>query len=543
MARMSRELSLSRGPTDTPLLTETIGENLKRTVERFPTRDALISVQQSYRATYADLWAQSGIVAKALLAAGLRQGDRLGLWSPNRYEWVLVQYAAMRLGVILVNINPAYRAHELQYVLAQSGTSALIAARSFKASDYAAVVREVQPHLPHLTVTSFFDDDWDDFVKRGKRISDVELAAAESNVEAGDAVNLQYTSGTTGFPKGVTLSHRNLLNNGYFIARRLNYSEHDRVCIPVPFFHCFGMVIGNLACTTHGACMVIPSASFEATAALEAVQQERCTSLYGVPTMFISELSLPTFNSFDLSSLRTGVMAGSTCPVEVMRQVQSRMHMTQVQVCYGMTETSPVSTQTTLGTPLEKQVGTVGTVQDHLEVKVIKPESGALQPRGVHGEVCTRGYSVMLGYWNDPEATARAIDEDGWMHTGDLGVMDDEGYVAITGRIKDLIIRGGENISPREIEEFLYRHEAIEDAQVIGVPSEKYGEEVMAWVRLRAGHSPTVEALVEFCKQRIAHYKVPKFWKFVTEFPMTVSGKVRKVEMREVSSKELGLKK
>ena len=543
MARMSRELSLSRGPTDTPLLTETIGENLKRTVERFPTRDALISVQQSYRATYADLWAQSGIVAKALLAAGLRQGDRLGLWSPNRYEWVLVQYAAMRLGVILVNINPAYRAHELQYVLAQSGTSALIAARSFKASDYAAVVREVQPHLPHLTVTSFFDDDWDDFVKRGKRISDVELAAAESNVEAGDAVNLQYTSGTTGFPKGVTLSHRNLLNNGYFIARRLNYSEHDRVCIPVPFFHCFGMVIGNLACTTHGACMVIPSASFEATAALEAVQQERCTSLYGVPTMFISELSLPTFSSFDLSSLRTGVMAGSTCPVEVMRQVQSRMHMTQVQVCYGMTETSPVSTQTTLGTPLEKQVGTVGTVQDHLEVKVIEPESGALQPRGVHGEVCTRGYSVMLGYWNDPEATARAINEDGWMHTGDLGVMDDEGYVAITGRIKDLIIRGGENISPREIEEFLYRHEAIEDAQVIGVPSEKYGEEVMAWVRLRAGHSPTVEALVEFCKQRIAHYKVPKFWKFVTEFPMTVSGKVRKVEMREVSSKELGLKK
>ncbi len=540
---MSSELSISAGPRDTPLLTETIGENLKRTVERFPTHDALVSVQQNYRATYEQLWEQSSMVAKALLAARVKQGDRLGIWSPNRFEWVLVQYAAMRLGVILVNINPAYRSNELQYVLAQSGTSALIAARSFKNADYAAVVREVQPQLPELRVTVFFDENWDTFLKAGKRISDVELAAAESNVEPRDAVNLQYTSGTTGFPKGVTLSHHNLLNNGYFIGRRLEYSERDRVCIPVPFFHCFGMVIGNLACTTHGACMVIPSASFEATAALEAVQQERCTSLYGVPTMFISELALPNFSSFDLSSLRTGVMAGSTCPTEVMRQVQSRMHMTEVEVCYGMTETSPVSTQTMIGTPLEKQVGTVGTVQDHLEVKVIEPESGELQPRGSHGEVCTRGYSVMLGYWNDEEATKRAIDADGWMHTGDLGVMDDEGYVAITGRIKDLIIRGGENISPREIEEFLYKHEAIEDAQVIGVPSEKYGEEVMAWVRLRAGHSPTVEALVEFCKQRIAHYKVPKFWKFVTEFPMTVSGKVRKVEMREASTKELGLKK
>ncbi len=452
-----------------------------------------------------------------------------------------MQYAAMRLGVILVNINPAYRSSELRYVLRQSGAVALVATNELKGTDATAVVREIQGELPALQRVVFFDTDWRDFLAAGERVTDGDLRAEEARVNFDDAVNLQYTSGTTGSPKGVTLSHHNLLNNGYFIGRRLAYTEQDRVCIPVPLFHCFGMVIGNLACSSHGACMVLPSGSFDATSTLQAVEQERCTSLYGVPTMFISELALPDFGRFELGSLRTGVMAGATCPIEVMRQVQSRLHMRDVQVCYGMTETSPVSTQTRVGTPLEKQVGTVGTVQDHLEVKIVDPESGAVVPRGEAGEVCTRGYSVMLGYWDDPRATAAAVDAAGWMHTGDLGTMDEDGYVAITGRIKDLVIRGGENISPREIEEFLYTHESVEDAQIIGVPSEKYGEEVMAWVKLRQGHAVTAEALTAFCRARIAHYKVPKYWRFVSSFPMTVSGKVRKVEMREISAKELGL--
>jgi len=538
---MMKQQSYSYGLSKYALLGETIGENLRNTCDAYPKREALISVQQNYRATYSEFWQQVTAVAKAFIATGVQKGDRVAIWSPNRYEWVLVQYATARIGAILVNVNPAYRTSELAYVLEQSGASVLISALTFKGSDYKSMIEASGSLYDNLRGVIFFDKDWQQFLNCANKISDATLQAVENTIQFDDPVNIQYTSGTTGFPKGVTLSHYNLLNNGYFIGKRLGYTEEDKVCIPVPFYHCFGMVIGNLCCTSHGACMVIPAESFEPLKVLEAVQKERCTSLYGVPTMFIAELQLPEFGNFNLSSLRTGVMAGSPCPVEVMKKVQSLMHMKDVQICYGMTETSPVSTQTCAGTPFEKQVSTVGAVQDHLEIKIIDPETGALQERNTPGELCTRGYSVMLGYWNNAKATAEAIDQSRWMHTGDLATMDDEGYLNIVGRIKDMILRGGENIYPREIEEFLYTHEAIADVQVIGVPSEKYGEEVMAWIKLKSDYSVTESDLLNFCSKQIAQYKIPRYWQFVDGFPMTVTGKIRKIEMREMAIKELGL--
>ena len=538
---MMKQQSYSYGLSKYALLGETIGENLRNTCDAYPKREALISVQQNYRATYSEFWQQVTAVAKAFIATGVQKGDRVAIWSPNRYEWVLVQYATARIGAILVNVNPAYRTSELAYVLEQSGASVLISALTFKGSDYKSMIEASGSLYDNLRGVIFFDKDWQQFLNCANKISDATLQAVENTIQFDDPVNIQYTSGTTGFPKGVTLSHYNLLNNGYFIGKRLGYTEEDKVCIPVPFYHCFGMVIGNLCCTSHGACMVIPAESFEPLKVLEAVQKERCTSLYGVPTMFIAELQLPEFGNFNLSSLRTGVMAGSPCPVEVMKKVQSLMHMKDVQICYGMTETSPVSTQTCAGTPFEKQVSTVGAVQDHLEIKIIDPETGALQERNTPGELCTRGYSVMLGYWNNAKATAEAIDQSRWMHTGDLATMDDEGYLNIVGRIKDMILRGGENIYPREIEEFLYTHEAIADVQVIGVPSEKYGEEVMAWIKLKSDYAVTESDLLNFCSKQIAQYKIPRYWQFVDGFPMTVTGKIRKIEMREMAIKELGL--
>lgn len=538
---MSNELSYVSGHSLFPLLGETIGQNLAKTVAQFPQSEALVCVEQNYRATYSEFYAQTTQVARALIALGIEKGMRVGIWSPNRSEWVLIQYATARIGAILVNINPAYRPHELTFVLNQSEISYLFSARVFKTSNYESMIEEVKAECPALKGSIFFDKDWDAFLEKGMSVSEHVLHSIENDLQFDDPINIQYTSGTTGFPKGVTLTHHNLLNNGYFIGKRLNYSPKDRVCIPVPFYHCFGMVIGNLCCTAHGACMVIPSESFDPVKTLQAVALEKCTSLYGVPTMFIAELSHPEFERFQLGSLRTGVMAGSPCPIEIMKQVQSRMNMKEVSICYGMTETSPVSVQTVIGTPLEKQVSTVGTVHDHLELKVINPETGNIVQRGISGELCVRGYSVMLKYWNNPEATRSVLDEQRWMHTGDLATMDAEGYINITGRIKDLIIRGGENISPKEIEDFLYTHPAISDVQVIGVPSEKFGEEVMAWVRLKEQAAVTEQELIEFCKSNIAHYKVPRYWKFVHEFPMTVTGKIRKVEMRETAIKELNL--
>ncbi|MBV8328605.1 AMP-binding protein [Chryseobacterium sp.] len=528
------------GASEIPLLGQTIGGNLKSTVEKFPHQEALICVHQDYRATYQEFYNQTTAVAKALLFLGAKSGDRIGIWAANRYEWVLLQYATARIGTILVNINPAYRTHELTYVLNQSGVRFIFSSLNFKTSNYKEMIayaREVCPSLEHEI---FFDEDWDDFVNNGQDISDEVLHSFEEHVQFDDPVNIQYTSGTTGFPKGVTLSHHNILNNGYFIGIRLKYTEKDRVCIPVPFYHCFGMVIGNMCCTAHGACMVIPNDSFDPDITLKTVSDEKCTSLYGVPTMFIAELAVKDFDSYDFSSLRTGVMAGSVCPPEIMKKVENKMNIKEMSICYGMTETSPVSTQTRIGTSLQKQVSTVGTVQDHLEIKIVD-ENGRILKRGEHGELCTRGYSVMLKYWNDPENTQKVLDNARWMHTGDMAVMDKDGYITISGRIKDLIIRGGENISPKEIEDFLYTYTNILDVQIIGVPSEKFGEEVMAWVKVRKGFTITEEELQEYCKGKIAHYKVPKYWKFVDEFPMTISGKIRKVEMREISMKELGL--
>ncbi len=538
---MATQLSYVHGESKIPLLGETIGENLHNTTLKFPENEALISAHQNYRATYKEFNQQVSDVAKALIHLGVKAGDRLGIWSPNRYEWVLLQYATARIGIIMVNINPAYRTSELSFVLNQAEIKYIFAALSFKSSDYRQMIDDAREFTPFLKEEIFFDDNWDAFLKGAEKVSDEELQQWEEKVQFDDPVNIQYTSGTTGFPKGVTLSHHNILNNGYFIGIRLHYSEIDRVCIPVPFFHCFGMVIGNIACTSHGATMVIPNDSFEPTKTLQVVEKEKCTSLYGVPTMFIAMLHEMESKDFDLKSLRTGVMAGSLCPPEVMKKVENLMNMKEVSICYGMTETSPVSTQTKIGTPFEKQIHSVGTIQDHLEIKIINPETGAIVNRGENGELCTRGYSVMLKYWNNPEATNAVLDHSRWMHTGDLAMMDDEGYIHISGRIKDLIIRGGENISPKEIEDFLYQYPNILDAQVIGVPSEKYGEEVMAWIKVRAGETITEEELVDFCKGQIAHYKVPKYWKFVDEFPMTISGKVRKIEMKEISVKELGL--
>lgn len=536
-------LSYVHGASNKNLLGETIGGNLKRIVEKFGNSEALVSVHQNYRATYKQFYEETGKVAKALLANNINNGDRVGIWAPNCYEWVLLQFATARIGVILVNLNPAYRAHEVSFAINQSETKLVVSALNFKKSDYKQMLTLVKEDCPSLEKIVYLNENWDNFLKKGSKITDAFLEQEERKVQFDNPVNVQYTSGTTGFPKGVTLSHHNILNNGYFIGERLNYTEKDRVCIPVPFYHCFGMVIGNLACVTHGSCMVIPNDAFDAAVTLQAVQDEKCTSLYGVPTMFISELGLPNFKEYNLSTLRTGVMAGSLCPPEIMKRVQSEMNMKEVSICYGMTETSPVSTQTKIGVPFEKQVSTVGTVQDHLEIKIIDPETGKIVNRGESGELCTRGYSVMLKYWNDPERTKQSLDEERWMHTGDLASMDEEGYITITGRIKDLIIRGGENISPKWIEDFLYTHPKIVDVQVIGVPSERFGEEVMAWVKLHPGVKATGEELRAFCDQKIAHYRIPKYWKFVDSFPMTISGKIRKVEMREISIKELGLDK
>ncbi|MEO2198218.1 MAG: AMP-binding protein [bacterium] len=528
------------GASDVPLLGETIGDNLKRTVARVGAREALVAPAQDYRATYTELWDATTALAKALLARGVVQGDRVGLWSPNRFEWVVIQYATARVGAILVNVNPAYKTQELRHALNQSGLGLLLLSRRFRQTDYVAMVDAVRPDCPTLGDAVVLDDDWAELLEEGGAVTDADLAAREAGLAFDDPINIQYTSGTTGAPKGATLSHHNILNNGFSCGEVLGYTEVDRVCVPVPFYHCFGMVIGNLACTSHGACIVTPGETFDAGQTLATVEAERCTSLYGVPTMFIAQLDHPDCDTTDFSSLRTGVMAGSPCPVEVMKQVRERMHMPQVTICYGMTETSPVSTQSRVDDPIEKRVTTVGAVHPHVEVKIVDPDGGRVLPCGERGELCTRGYSVMLGYWNDDQATGAAIDSGRWMHTGDLATMDDDGYVSIVGRIKDMIIRGGENIYPREIEEFLYTHPGVADAQVIGVPSDRYGEEVMAWVQPKPQAQLDADTLTAFCRDAIATFKIPRYWKIVDAFPMTVTGKIQKFRMREVAAAELG---
>ena len=534
-------LSYAHGTSVTPLLGETIGENLRKTAQRFPTRDALVVRSQGYRATYGELWDATTRAARALLARGVTRGDRVGIWSPNRFEWVVLQFATARVGAILVNINPAYKTTELEYVLNQSGARLLFHARAFRTNDYVGMLAEVRVRCTQLVEAIVIDDGWGAFEASASGASMEVLAQRESELQFDDPINIQYTSGTTGAPKGATLSHHNILNNGFFVGEAMQLTDADRVCIPVPLYHCFGMVLGNLGCTTHGATMVLPGEAFDAHSVLETVAAERCTALYGVPTMFIGELDHPRFAEFDLSTLRTGIMAGSPCPIEVMKSVVARMNMREVTICYGMTETSPVSTQTGASDPLDKRVGTVGRIHPHVEVKVVDPETGATVARGQRGELCTRGYSVMLGYWANETATAAAIDPSGWMHSGDLATMDEEGYVNIVGRIKDMIIRGGENVYPREVEEFLHTHASIREAQVIGVPSAKYGEEVMAWIRLRDGASLGTDELQAFCTGKVATYKIPRYWKVVTEFPMTVTGKIQKFRMREMSIVELGL--
>ncbi|MYX45084.1 AMP-binding protein [Streptomyces sp. SID89] len=532
---MSAQLSYAHGTSGTTLLGDTIGANLDRAVAAWPDREALVDVPSGRRWTYADFAADVDRLARALLASGVAKGDRVGIWAVNCAEWVLVQYATARIGAIMVNINPAYRTHEVEYVLKQAGISLLFASLRHKSSDYRGMIGQVRHACPDLREVVYIDDpSWTEFVARDTPDRADELLARAAELSCDDPINIQYTSGTTGFPKGATLSHHNILNNGYFVGELIAYSEQDRVCVPVPFYHCFGMVMGNLAATSHGACLVVPAASFDPAATLEAVQRERCTSLYGVPTMFIAELNLPGFAEYDLSTLRTGIMAGSPCPVEVMKRVVAEMHMAEVAICYGMTETSPVSLQTRMDDDLEHRTGTVGRVLPHLEVKVVDPATGVTRPRGSAGELCTRGYSVMLGYWEQPEKTAEAIDAGRWMHTGDLAVMREDGYVEIVGRIKDMIIRGGENIYPREIEEFLYAHPKIRDVQVVGVPHEKYGEEVLACViPLDPADPLTLEELRAFCADRLAHYKIPSRLSVLDAFPMTVSGKVRKIELRQ----------
>jgi fatty-acyl-CoA synthase len=535
--------SYSHGASDVPLLGQTIGASLRATTARLPDHEALVDWPSGRRWSYAGLtrWAEQ--VAGGLLALGVKKGDRVGIWSPNCPEWVAVQYGTALIGAILVNINPAYRVSELTYVLGQAGVRTLVSATVHKTSDYRAMVEQVRPSLPDLRQVIYIGDaSWDAFEAAATEVDPAAVEEAAATLAFDDPINIQYTSGTTGFPKGATLSHHNILNNGYFVASLLGYTETDRVCLPVPFYHCFGMVMGNLGCTSHGSTIVIPAPLFDPAATLATVVGERCTSLYGVPTMFIAELAVDGFAGYDLTSLRTGIMAGSPCPVEVMKRVITEMHMDAVAICYGMTETSPVSTQTRPDDDLERRTATVGRVMPHVEVKVIDPASGLTVPVGSPGELCTRGYSVMLGYWGEPERTTEAIDAARWMHTGDLAVMGGDGYVNIVGRIKDLVIRGGENVYPREIEEFLYGHPDIDDVAVIGVPDERYGEEVMAWIRLRPGAPPMDAATVRaFCEGRIAHQKIPRYVRIVDEFPMTVTGKIRKVEMRAVSIAALGL--
>lgn len=534
------DVSYARGETRPGLLQMTIGACLAATASAHPDRDALVDFPARRRWNYAQLWRDVRRLATGLLQLGITAGDRVGIWAPNCAEWVLTQYATAEIGAILVTLNPAYRSHELAYALKQSGVAMVIAAPRFKTSDYVALLGEVVPACPDLREAVFIGSArWRELA--GTPADTVALAHASGSLRATDPINIQYTSGTTGYPKGATLSHHNILNNGYLVGELLGYTQLDRICLPVPFYHCFGMVMGNLAAASHGAAIVIPAPGFDPAATLRAVQDEACTSLYGVPTMFIAELELPGFADYDLTSLRTGIMAGSPCPAKVMRRVIDDMHMTEVAICYGMTETSPVSTQTRSGDSLIQRVETVGRVGPHLEIKLIDSATGHPVPRGQVGELCTRGYSVMTGYWNDPAKTEAAIDAEGWMHSGDLAVMDDDGYVRITGRIKDMVIRGGENIYPREIEEFLHSHPDILDAQVIGVPDEIFGEELMAVVMLRDGAGPlTIDRLREFCTGRLAHFKVPRYLRVVTEFPMTVTGKVRKDEVRRQVIEQLG---
>ncbi len=535
-------LATAAGPTDVPLINQTIGENLQATTARFGDREALVVPHQGLRYTYAEFNDAVDAVARGLLANGLSVGDRIGIWSPNNAEWVLVQYATAKIGAILVNINPAYRTSELEYTLNQSGCRFLVSARSHLTSDYVAMIDEVWPRVPALEQVIYLDStDWERLIEVADTVSAEALAEVARGLSADQPINIQYTSGTTGFPKGATLSHYNILNNGFFVGEACGYDETDRVCIPVPFYHCFGMVLGNLACTTHGSTIVVPGASFDPQTVLETIQAEGCTSLYGVPTMFIAELGYENFDDYDLTTLRTGIMAGSPCPVEVMKRVISDMHMDQVTIAYGMTETSPVSTQTGSGDDIDRKVSTVGRVHPHVEVKIADPDTGETVEQGESGELHTRGYSVMVGYWNDPDRTSEAIDADAWMHTGDLATMDDEGYVNIVGRIKDMIIRGGENVYPREIEEYLYTHPDIVAAQVIGVPDEKYGEQVMAWVTTKPGTTLTEEEVKAFCRGQIAHFKVPAHVAFIDEYPMTVTGKIQKFKLREMAIQDLGL--
>jgi len=555
--------SYTSGTGDVPLLGVTIGDVLDQAVARFPDSEALVSRHQGLRYSYRQLQAEVDRCARALMALGVAKGQRLGIWAPNCAEWAITQFATAKIGAILVNINPSYRLTEVQYALRQSGCTWAVIAPQFKTSDYTAMLHELAPELagskpgelraatlPELRCVIRLGDEaspgmlrWPDLLALADRVSADDLAARQRQQEFDDPINIQYTSGTTGYPKGATLSHHNILNNGYFTTELLGFTDRDRLLIPVPLYHCFGMVMGNLGCVSHGATMIYPSDGFDPTAVLEAAQAERATALYGVPTMFIAELNHPDFARYDLSTLRTGIMAGSPCPVEVMKQVKDRMHMGEVAIAYGMTETSPVSTQTRIGAPLDKQVGTVGQVHPHVQIKVVDPQSGQVVAVGERGELCTRGYSVMLGYWDNDEATRGAIDAARWMHTGDLATMDAEGYLNIVGRIKDMIIRGGENVYPREIEEFLYGHPKVQDVQVIGVPDERYGEEIMAWVKLREEQTATAEEIRDFCRGKIAHYKVPRYVRFVDGFPMTVTGKVQKFLMREESIQVLGLER
>jgi fatty-acyl-CoA synthase len=536
---VSAAASYANGPAEVALIGETIGQNLARTAGLWPDRPALASCRQELRWSYRELAERVERLASGLLAAGIAKGDRVGIWAPNCAEWVLVQYATASVGAILVNVNPAYRTHELGYALRQSGVRLLFSAPEFKTSDYRAMVAAERGGCPALERVVFLGDpEWVELA--ASEVDPERLAARAAALSFDDPINIQYTSGTTGSPKGATLSHHSILNNGFLVGELLGYTERDSVCIPVPFYHCFGMVMGNLAATSHGACMVIPSDAFDPEATLAAVAAERCTSLYGVPTMFIAELDHPRFAAFDLSSLRTGIMAGSPCPIEVMRRVVAEMHMPDVSICYGMTETSPVSTQTRRDDELELRVATVGRAAPHVEIKIVDPETGVTVPPGEPGELCTRGYSVMLGYWDEPEMTAEAIDPARWMHTGDLATMDEQGYCEIVGRIKDMVIRGGENVYPREVEEFLYGHPEIAEVQIVGVADPHFGEELCAWVRLREGAALDEEEVREFCRGRLAHFKVPRYVLFVEEFPLTVTGKVQKFKMREESEARLG---
>ena len=552
--------SYAHGVSSTPLIGDTIGVHFDKSAERWPDRPALIVRQQNVRWTYRELKEQVDAFAAGLLALGLAPGDRIGIWSPNNVEWVITQFATAKAGLILVNINPAYRTYELEYALNKVGCKALITAERFKTSDYLGMLRELMPEIegaapgevrakrvPTLTTLIRIDGGetpgyvrFDDVLGMGGERHRRMLAELQPKLQFDDAINIQFTSGTTGAPKGATLTHHNLLNNGYFIGEAQRLTDRDKVCIPVPLYHCFGMVLGNLACVTHGSAMVYPGEGFDPLATLETVESERCTALYGVPTMFIAELGHPEFKRFDLTSLRTGIMAGSPCPIEVMRRCVAEMNMREVTIAYGMTETSPVSTQTSCDDPLERRVSTVGRVHPHIEVKIVDSE-GRIVPLGTPGELCTRGYSVMMGYWDDVDMTAQAIDQGHWMHTGDLATIDEQGYVNIVGRIKEMVIRGGENVYPREIEEFLFRHPKVEAVQVVGVPDAKYGEELCAWIKLKSGVAATPVEIQEFCKDQIAHYKIPRYIKFVDAFPMTVTGKVQKFIMREKMTKELGL--